>query len=956
MTDEHFVTAPGASDLAGIVFDDTRQKLYVVDRGTKNLFVYSWDAQREELSPDGTNPKTLTGLGSWGAHGVALDTANGLLYVSDFTAAVHYYDTDDWAHIGSVNVGEAAVDIDIDSQGRYLYAGGYRYHQSLVKVDLTSGIAQSYEAQADVIGLAVDPDSGLVYATTSENDIRVYDASSYPFALTDYENIGAGTGVCVPVGDVSYKPDVFILGKDDGVVDCVSPSDQFTYTISYNANGYADTGVVITDCLPIEVDYLSCTGGGVYDSGTHRVIWELGDISPSAWGTLEILVEVNNFARAGVTITNQVEMEGDTYYSKRTEDTSICCWYAGEVIYVDEDAAGFENGTSWDDAYTDLQDALAHVTRCPGAVAEIWVAAGTYKPTASPSENDATFKLIDGVDMYGHFGGIGTYETSIEERDFDNPEHDTRLDGQIGPSVGQAVKYVVTARNITELVFDGFTVTGAYTGAGILIEDCPNAELKIVRCEVKDNAQHGIVSTGGQGSVSYFLLQGCLIAGNEVCGLRSERSWPVVCGTVFAGQNESQCGISAHQSVVDINCSDFEDHTGKAIYASDSDLLVDECSLENNGGTGIECSNSWLTLSRCLIQENGGAGIGSLDFSDLEVTGSKIRGNGYDGIYLENSLQARITNNWICGNHGYEPYTCAGIYLLGAIDQAHIRNNTICSNNTYGIYLESGTEPEVVNCIVYGNTTQVGTVGSPLGTVSYSCIEGGYSGTGNISDDPLFLAADIGDYHLTWDSPCVDAGMLDSAEQGERDIDGNPRVMGGRVDMGADEDFPHCDRLLYDDWVLLGRPDCWLTPYQCDGDAACDIENEFLKYRVYINDLNLVTANWKKRAGDPTLDPCADIDHKYENEFLKYRVFINDLNIVVANWKKTDADLPGDCAERSCNQQARQGTGPAAVVSSTSEMLDWLTRLWLEPDAKQSIDAENWLRVYQSLQAQEARR
>jgi len=49
----------------------------------------------------------------------------------------------------------------------------------------------------------------------------------------------------------------------------------------------------------------------------------------------------------------------------------------------------------------------------------------------------------------------------------------------------------------------------------------------------------------------------------------------------------------------------------------------------------------------------------------------------------------------------------------------------------------------------------------------------------------------------------------------------------------------------------------------------------------------------------------------------------------------------------------RAGGGGAAVASSTSEMLDWLTRLWLEPGAKQSLDAENWLKVYRSLQTLE---
>jgi hypothetical protein len=81
--------------------------------------------------------------------------------------------------------------------------------------------------------------------------------------------------------------------------------------------------------------------------------------------------------------------------------------------------------------------------------------------------------------------------------------------------------------------------------------------------------------------------------------------------------------------------------------------------------------------------------------------------------------------------------------------------------------------------------------------------------------------------------------------------------------------------------------------YQCDGDADGATEGVF-KYRVYSKDLNWVVANWKKKIDDPTLNPCADIDHKAVGVF-KYRVYTKDLSIIVANWKKTDAALAGDC-------------------------------------------------------------
>lgn len=104
----------------------------------------------------------------------------------------------------------------------------------------------------------------------------------------------------------------------------------------------------------------------------------------------------------------------------------------------------------------------------------------------------------------------------------------------------------------------------------------------------------------------------------------------------------------------------------------------------------------------------------------------------------------------------------------------------------------------------------------------------------------------------------------------------------------------------YADWVTLKKPSCWCAKpigsgYQCDGDADGLTEGAVSKWRVSMNDLNLIIANWKKKIDDPTLNPCADIDHKYEGAVSKWRASMNDLNIIIANWKMKDTGLPGDC-------------------------------------------------------------
>jgi hypothetical protein len=90
-----------------------------------------------------------------------------------------------------------------------------------------------------------------------------------------------------------------------------------------------------------------------------------------------------------------------------------------------------------------------------------------------------------------------------------------------------------------------------------------------------------------------------------------------------------------------------------------------------------------------------------------------------------------------------------------------------------------GGTTTLVNSILWGNTatTAPQLYGSP--TVTYSCVQGGYTGTGNISSDPLFVNAAAGDLRLSGTSPCIDAGNPAS------DYSLEPEPDGGRINMGA---------------------------------------------------------------------------------------------------------------------------------------------------------------------------
>jgi hypothetical protein len=97
----------------------------------------------------------------------------------------------------------------------------------------------------------------------------------------------------------------------------------------------------------------------------------------------------------------------------------------------------------------------------------------------------------------------------------------------------------------------------------------------------------------------------------------------------------------------------------------------------------------------------------------------------------------------------------------------------------------------IVNCIIWnGNNCLWNNDGSTI-TITYSDVQNGWTGAGNIDSDPCFVDPNKGNYHLLADSPCINAGDPNFvAEPNETDIDGELRVMLGRVDMGADEFNP----------------------------------------------------------------------------------------------------------------------------------------------------------------------
>ena len=216
--------------------------------------------------------------------------------------------------------------------------------------------------------------------------------------------------------------------------------------------------------------------------------------------------------------------------------------------------------------------------------------------------------------------------------------------------------------------------------------------------------------------------------------------------------------------------------------------------IGSNEGGGIRVSSS-PTISSCVIINNRATSGGGISvFGMPKILKCKIIGNsgGEGGGIACWSDDILISECIISGNGGY-----AGISCMWS--NAIIINCTITNNNGGGIYCdyqEAWCQPMLNNCILWGNTGgQIIDGGQTM--VTFSDIQGGRSGTGNIDAYPKFIDAVGADniagteddnLRLQSGSPCIDAGDQSYVQQpGETDLDGNPRIVGAVIDMGAYE-------------------------------------------------------------------------------------------------------------------------------------------------------------------------
>jgi hypothetical protein len=411
--------------------------------------------------------------------------------------------------------------------------------------------------------------------------------------------------------------------------------------------------------------------------------------------------------------------------------------------------------TTWATAATNIQDAIEAAYSAPKAL--VLVSNGVYQP-GPPRALVASGRTTNQVVLV---------DKPITVQSVNGPAV-TVLLGQQG--VGNYHYGAVRCAYLTNgPVLSGFTLTnGAVSGSGGGVNGAPyfGPHGPVANAVVTNCTLIGNTATYSGGGAYYCILNHCTLTGNS-----ADEGGGAVGGTLdnctLTGNSAYSRGGGAYREP----------------YGDGFSTTLNNCTLSGNSaqtGGGVYQG----TLSNCTLAGNRATGTGS---------GYGIGGGAYQGT---------LNNCMIISNSAY--HSGGGAYE-GTLNNCTLSGNSADSGGgAYGATLN--------NCIVYYNTASRFNdpyrTNCPGCTLSYCCTSQDY-GASNITNAPLFLALTNNNLRLQSNSPCINAG-LNAYAPGLTDLDGNPRIVGGTVDMGAYE----CQSPALLDYYA------WLQGYGLPTDAS----------------------------------------------------------------------------------------------------------------------------------------
>ena len=415
---------------------------------------------------------------------------------------------------------------------------------------------------------------------------------------------------------------------------------------------------------------------------------------------------------------------------------STCSIAAGRVIYVDDYGPPHGDGLSWLTAFRYLQEALTIAQ----PEDEIRVAQGIYCPDeifVDPNGTDdrnASFQLRNNVTIKGGYAGCGKPDPNVRNVNL----YKSVLSGDLAkddvgglddPSRNENSLHILTGDNTnSSAILDGFTITAGSPGMDPMLPSPYGG---------------GILIFYGSPTITNCTFTAHSGYAGAVCFLGE------------CSPRLTNCTFMGNSAVV-----------GGALVGSEVTFTLTNCTfIGNSGDLGGAFYNEAgsATLTRCVFKSNTSSVAGGAILFFLSSS------------WFHNCL---FTGN-SCSQYGGAMYYWYGatprVHNCTFADNSALDGNAIACDDLDIIEPPLSCNVSATNCIFRDGGSEIYNGNDSVITITYSDVQGGWLGTGNIDTDPCFTDSEYGDYHLIsqagrWNpdseswvhdsntSPCVDAG------------------------------------------------------------------------------------------------------------------------------------------------------------------------------------------------------
>jgi hypothetical protein len=341
------------------------------------------------------------------------------------------------------------------------------------------------------------------------------------------------------------------------------------------------------------------------------------------------------------------------------------------------------------------------------------------------------------------------------------------------------------------LVTNGLYQTGARSGG----DGVPTSVVVTNPLSLQSVNGAGVTVIDGGGSMRcVYLANGAVLSGFTL------RNGNVVSG---AGGGAVRCASYSNEVVTSCVIISNTAPSGGGIFQG----AVNNCIIAwNNAASSSGGGTESCLVNSCILSNNssalfgGGASGGVSALNNCLVLGNTAA-NGGGGVFGSTLNNCLVLSN-ICHGGAGGTYQCI------------LNNCTICANSAPGVEMVSGFGiiPEANNCIIYYNSPSGAGANFISSTALHNCCTTPLpSVSGNITNPPLFLNLAGGDFHLASSSPCINSGN-NAYVAVLTDFDGNSRIRGGTVDIGAYEYQSPTSLISY----------AWLQQYGFVTDGSAD--------------------------------------------------------------------------------------------------------------------------------------